>query len=372
MTAASQLLSGLIGLLEDSGARYVFGRNYEGYPETLTGDIDINVEPEAVDRIRKPFERLFRATGWRVFRRQHRPHVEAYQLFRASDETGERPFLVVEFFLGFTWLGAEFMSFDGVWKRRIRHRNFWAADRLDGILSTLLHYYFWSGFLPEKYLGLWRQELEAGDRQAVVDRLNEVFPGRLAATLSETLVGLIGLPDSEWREVSGAFERRHWFEAQTRKRRQRFILRRFLKHHPGRFVVNVFALLKGGLQDLIHPPGACLQICGEGAEAAAQQLLRHAKKYHLYKNRFSCVASEPESCSKFRTWRTLVRGGLMIQVGQNAEARTSPTRGSYVVVLGGQPPQMLPPGKRMLVTSQPSPSADEVILALVRKDARPG
>src|SRR5438046_3054385 len=131
---------------------YVLVRNYEGYPEALTGDVDVYVPLERVTERLDALRQVIRELGWVLVQEVQRPWV---LVLRAAHmhSSGERGILVFEFFNRFQWLGFEYFPFDTVVRLAVTHNGFRVLPPVAGYSVTICHYFFWVGFLPSKYQG---------------------------------------------------------------------------------------------------------------------------------------------------------------------------------------------------------------------------
>lgn len=376
-TAASELLRGLIALLGEARTRYLFTRNFEGYPETLTGDVDVFTGRAEFEGIRARFETLVRRQGWGVFRALRRPWLASYQLVKPDLPATARRILVVEFFFGFTWRGLEYLDLAEVWARRILHRGFPATDRLDSALTTVLHYFFWSGYVPRKYVPLVAACLEAGQREEMRRRLLRGFPPPLANRLLAEFTGLVALPEEGWQTRLNVFAQIHVFPGDLRRACRRHLLRRALRKSPWGLARLVFGLAAGAAGDVCRLGGTVLILSGGNSEEQAVEILREAKAFHLYKNSASQVCALNDlRVARRAVWRTLWEGGLAIlpvaddaRVARHAVRFVPAGRVFHVTREAPKPGAAALPGAP-LVAPGPGASPHTVLMALVAADQR--
>jgi len=133
--------------LNVNGVPYVLVRNYEGYPDRLTGDVDLYVPLDQVVARLESLRRLIEGLGWVLAREVRRPWVLVLQAIKVESKGG-RGILVFEFFDRLQWLGFEYVPFDAVVRLATMHNGFCILPPAAGYAITACHYFFWVGFLP--------------------------------------------------------------------------------------------------------------------------------------------------------------------------------------------------------------------------------
>lgn len=127
---------------------YAFLRNSRGYPEMLTGDIDLLVEQPNLNKVYRYYKALNRQ-DIRVVQIIERRRDLYVMLF--FPQGGNRKYLVLEYFTGIVFRGTVIVSgerlladcdVDGVWRR--------LSDQVS-ISYTFFHYVIYKGHLPTKY-----------------------------------------------------------------------------------------------------------------------------------------------------------------------------------------------------------------------------
>ncbi len=127
---------------------YAFLRNSQGYPEILTGDIDLLVKITDLNEVYQYYKKL-RREEIRVVQIIKRRRDLYVMLF--FPQGGERKFLVLEYYTGIVFRGQVVVpgerflktcDVDGVWRR--------LSDSVS-ISYTFFHYILYKGYLPSKY-----------------------------------------------------------------------------------------------------------------------------------------------------------------------------------------------------------------------------
>lgn len=150
-TGPSALLIKVFQALETHHIRYVVLRNFQGYPDAITGDVDLSVEPCTLRRLPGILEHLFRTNGWLVLEHTQRHYGIKYRLFSVDGVRRDRPYMGFDIFAGINWYGFPYLSFDAVWKRHVRWEQFRSVCEEDATRITLLHRALHGGKIPTKY-----------------------------------------------------------------------------------------------------------------------------------------------------------------------------------------------------------------------------
>jgi len=305
----SDLLVAVRDFLNGNEVPYILVRNYEGYPDILTGDVDLYVPLEQVIGRLESLRQLIEGLGWVLVHEVQRPWVLVLQAVKVESK-GDRGILVFEFFDRFQWLGFEYVPFDAVVRLASVHNGFSILPPAAGYMITVCHYFFWVGFLPSKYQhaigeslenGLWNELLRA-NLHWIAKRLHSHT--RNYATLRvDQWTAEAGIPEPIFR-----YPRTFWMLARAA------LVARTCWRSPIKGIASIGRVVGAALGDLGSPQGRVLAV--DMSDESAEQLLFQFKKYHLYKNSRSAVVNAHAGWKGLRALiaavTSWVRGGLCI------------------------------------------------------------
>ncbi len=305
----SDLLVAVRDFLAVNGVPYVLVRNYEGYPDRLTGDVDLYVPLEQVVARLESLRGIVEGLGWVLAHQVRRPWVLVIQAIKVESK-GDRGILVFEFFDRFQWLGFEYVPFDAVLRLTAVHNGFCVLPPAVGYVITVCHYFFWVGFLPSKYRRAIAQFLD----DTMWNRLLLAHLGWITVPLHRHTTHYAALQDNQWTVQAGIpepifrYPRAFWMLARA------VLVAKACCRSPIKGVRSIVRIAGAAFGDLGKPQGRILAV--DLSDEAAEQLLFQFKKYHLYKNSRSRVVKAHSKWSGIRalfaagiSW---VRGGVCI------------------------------------------------------------
>ena len=250
---------------------YAFLRNSKGYPQELTGDIDLLVKRADLKKIHNYYKEL-RRHDIRVVQIISKRNDLYVMLF--FHQGGDRKYLVLEYFTGIVFKGQVILpgepllkdcDVDGIWRR--------LPDRLS-ISYTFFHYIIYKGELPSKYQ-------------------NELDIHGLDQSVSDSVINFIGdniTDDEKLRLFDNTFvlqdrikQRISWFKTMLHYISQLLRLRR----------ENFGCVLK------VNP-------------VDTQAVIDFAEEYHLYRPTYRFLLGENPIFSAAATWMIIPLGGLAI------------------------------------------------------------
>ncbi len=263
----SDLLVAVRDFLNGNEVPYILVRNYEGYPDILTGDVDLYVPLEQVIGRLESLRQLIEGLGWVLVHEVQRPWVLVLQAVKILPPAA-------------------------------------------GYMITVCHYFFWVGFLPSKYQhaigeslenGLWNELLRA-NLHWIAKRLHSHT--RNYATLRvDQWTAEAGIPEPIFR-----YPRTFWMLARAA------LVARTCWRSPIKGIASIGRVVGAALGDLGSPQGRILAV--DMSDESADQLLFQFKKYHLYKNSRSTVVNAHAGWKGLRALiaavTSWVRGGLCI------------------------------------------------------------
>lgn len=306
-SSASALFEAIVAELDRAGARYLFARNYEGYPSRFTGDIDIYADLAKVRPALAHLSAAGAATGWRLLRTVDRPWVVVLQFVRREVQES-RSVMVVEIFDRFTWLQFPYASFEQIWARRIDFNGLPALDQDLGMMVTVGHYLFWAGFLPEKYQAAIG---EIQDRCGLSQVLTSVFGPSLAPNVERWLADYVRVTDDGWQVRTNIPERIVTAPSSLILRARLGVIAASARRSPTDTLRHLASLARIKLSEFFSLRGDLLLVDG-----LAWEVLKEVKQFHLYKNRNTIVvhgdAGHPLrfAAGLARLYWSLSRGGL--------------------------------------------------------------
>jgi len=135
--------------LNDCGVDYCVQRNYQGYPQQLTGDIDLVVRQSDLKLAVDILKSACSSEGWTEYFTVLRSY--AAHLGLCSDRDNERMVLVWELFPGGPWRPVYYLSAEQVLASRRQFGEFWIPRPEHELIVTVVHHLLWNRCVPEKY-----------------------------------------------------------------------------------------------------------------------------------------------------------------------------------------------------------------------------
>ena len=260
--SASQLLQLVLLRLESAGILYCIERNYQGYPNVITGDIDILVLAADLGAAVREAQDAARQLKWGQFVSYigtYTAHIGFY-----SDKCLSRFVLVIEFFVGAAWRGLQFLCPERAIRMRHRHGFTWRPTLAHEAIITLIHHLLYNHRVYEKYRNRIR---------ALVVASPAFFEGELSHALGPRMA----------RALTGLVLAEDWagLEHRARNLRCNFLMRSFAL----RPLRSVAAVCKVRADTSKKPEGVVIsldRIQLNSPEILADEIIALAVRWHIF------------------------------------------------------------------------------------------
>jgi hypothetical protein len=147
--AATTFLKRVFEELDAAPVPYCVERNYEEYPDNITGDVDLVVSTVDFPAAVEAMSRAAKRHNWRVF--VCYTSTQAVHIGFFSDVFPERFCLVIELFNGGVWRGMTYLPADRILDRRLKHNDTWKPHPAHEAIITLVHYLLYNSAVCDKY-----------------------------------------------------------------------------------------------------------------------------------------------------------------------------------------------------------------------------
>lgn len=313
MSDLSTLIQKLFKFLKQKNITYYLTRNYENYPYEITGDVDIYLDLKILYENVEEYEKNIIDSRWKIFKKIERPWVLVYQLI-SEDTKINRQVVVLEHFNKFKWLYFDHTNFDTISEYCLDFRGLSVLPEEIGYYLTFTHYFYWAGFVPQKYRTIFLKALGS----AITSKLiNESFP-YCNQLIKKEKEKLCSAKDSDWQDVENIPEKIYCFSKKLVFKCRLFLILRQLKLAPFVTVKNMFSLVCIKIKDYMRLEGQLILLKSE-SNINPQEILKYLKKYHLYKNRSTKSIYPKENYNPlkssiylFQIYSTLAAGGACI------------------------------------------------------------
>jgi hypothetical protein len=182
---ASLLLVKTLEWLDTSEIEYCVERNYQGYPESLTGDLDLVISDSNMLDAAQGIKTVAEKMGWFCYQ-EHIWEKSAYLGFGKSIFPN-RFALTIELFAGAGWHGLPYLPASEILGKRLKQGISWGPHPAHQALITCIHHLFYNGVVPVKY----RDEVSSLIRQDIgtfKNALVRAFGRKLAEYLVDHIV----------------------------------------------------------------------------------------------------------------------------------------------------------------------------------------
>jgi len=260
---ASSLLKSVFEYLDEAGIEYCVERNYEGYPERLTGDVDLVVGDRDLIGAASGIISVAAKSGWNCY--QHHVWEKTAYIGLAADVFPNRFALTIELFAGARWHGLPFLGAAPILKNRSSHGVTWRPRPAHQVVITAIHHLLYNNHIPEKY----REELSdlaSSDSDEIESSLMVGFGKSWATKIRREIVA------SNWL----------FFDAElSRRLKVAVILRSFITNPIGFFRVTVMGILANSRR----PEGVIVYVGLANrlfAERFCDSLLEICHRWHIF------------------------------------------------------------------------------------------
>ena len=190
----SEFLKCVFAALDSDGLRYCVERNYEQYPEIVSGDVDLVMVATDMKSSVNAILRVADELDWRVF--VHYPSSQATHIGFYGKFYPKRFVLVIELFAGGVWRGQQFLSAQRILEMRCRHGCIWKPHPAHEAIITLVHHLLYNRRVFERY----RRQI-----RLCVEEAPELFEAELRRPFGRKLAESIleSIKSDNWSELEG-------------------------------------------------------------------------------------------------------------------------------------------------------------------------
>ena len=261
---ASALLGSICERLDAARIGYCVERNYQGYPEVLTGDVDLIIGDSNIIFVAQQIFDAAKANGWHCY--QHHIWDKTAYLGLCFNGLPSRFTLTIELFSGARWHGIKFLDGVTVINDRLRHGITWKPSPGHQIIITVMHHLLYNGTVPQKYRDEIASLMELGE-DSVKNNLIPFFGTRHAKKITKELVR------ENWQ----------YFDYKAARRLKTLLLWRSLVSWP---LTTLNDITKGLISHFRGPEGISISIdiaSDLAKHALIESLLGILTKWHIFK-----------------------------------------------------------------------------------------
>ncbi len=260
--ATTTFLKRVFEELDAAPIQYCVERNYEEYPDNITGDVDLVVCTADFSAAVEAICRAAEQNNWRVFVQYLSSQAVHVGFF--ADIFPDRFCLVIELFNGGVWRGMTYLSADRILDRRLKHNDTWKPHPAHEAVITLVHHLLYNSAVCDKY----RERIHSRYLEAP-----DLFRSELVYGFGKKLASEIGelVAAADWNLL----------EDRVAKIRRGFLLHSFLRR-PLECCRGI-AAIKADVSR--KPEGVVINLNGippEEADGLADALIDVAIQWHVF------------------------------------------------------------------------------------------
>ena len=259
---ASNLLANVFKWLELEGIEYCVERNYQGYPEKLTGDVDIIVADQMLEEIVRGVKVVAKNEKWSCYQ-EHSWDVSSY-LGLSKSLFPHRFALTIELFAGARWHGLPYLQASDILEKRRKTGITWRPSPAHQAVITSIHHLLYNACVPEKY----RDEISV-----LFNEEPDLFIKALLAPIGSKLAN----------QIAGLISAGEWVTLEKKVAEMKFALvTRKLFFEP---LKTIKILLEGFGAKQNLPEGTFLTVSADTdllASNLCRALLKLANDWHLF------------------------------------------------------------------------------------------
>ena len=177
--AASLLLETIFNWFDENGYKYCVQRNYEGYPDRITGDVDLVVTIGMTSQIVEGILEVAYKLGWSCYFEHTWEKTSFIGLCKSIFPS--RYTLTIELFAGAGWHGISYLSSSFILAHCTRFGITWKPFPAHQAIITVIHHLLYNGHVPPKY----RDEI-----LHLVKENPEIFQNILSKSFGSSLANL--------------------------------------------------------------------------------------------------------------------------------------------------------------------------------------
>jgi hypothetical protein len=311
LTATSQFLGDLLECFDENDFKYCIERNYDEYPEVITGDVDFLVNESTIPQAIELVVRLSKASGVRVY--YCYSWAKAGYVGLLFPESSERAVLTLEFFASACWHGLSYLDAQSILDERVPHRKTWKPRPAHQSIITSVHHILYNKRMPEKYRNE-LAELVARDELEFDRQIENVF----GLDIMERLKVLIQNRDKTYSDL--------WF--QMRLRLLKYSLVWNLRGALRNLFIGYFARI--GVRH-----GAQIHLESNLPADVGLALIEYAVKWHVLlppsRKIFPVVSGFGRIFQKLKITNVLRSGGIAVVLLESSEIQSN-LKLQYVIV----------------------------------------
>ena len=182
--SVNSFLKHVLDGLDKAKISYCVERNYQDYPNSITGDLDVLVSSEDLNAAVLETYHVAEEQNWKPYI-SHKTSQSAHIGFY-TDLYPQRFVLVVEFFVGGSWRGFSFLDAKRVLKYRQKHGHYWKPQPCHEAMITLIHHLLYNKKVYDKYKDS-IYNLYVSDSSMFKKELALVYGARVANLVSENI-----------------------------------------------------------------------------------------------------------------------------------------------------------------------------------------
>lgn len=303
----SALLKSLINMFNNHGIKYIFTRNYENYPEDITGDIDIFIDPSDEKKSDKCIIQLIAEYNWRLFYYKKNNNMMTYQIYKNNISNDFRKILVIEIFKGFTLNGFEYVSFNDVYRYKLFYNNMNVLEPSLGFFFTLLHYHARVGYYPLKYISGTKHQFFINKQFLKYFSMQFLYKNEVKNIFNT----VCNMNVEKCLSIENVPEKIYCFNNNDRFLLIYYLLKASFILSFGNFFRNIILLISDTIKKICNPMGLVVFINDTSGDISPYGFLKELKKYHVFKNSSTNIY-RPDNFCLFRIIFNIHNGGIVI------------------------------------------------------------
>ena len=287
----SLLLTKIIDYFRITKIDYCIERNYEKYPDTITGDVDIIVESKDIRKASEGIMGISKLLNWKCY--HSNIWLNASYIGLSKNIYPDRFALTIELYNGGNWKGAYFLPAREILDYSMQYKTVKIPCNTHEILITAIHHLLYNGRVPQKYRNKIRLLIKSNEDD-LVKRLVNIFGKNIGHSLASNLI------NSKWSEC----------EVLAPKLRFHLTIKKLLLPHN-----MLYIYIHAYLNKLFHPKGIIIYMYEENnagnKDELADTVIEIANKWHIFSPPIRKIFNE-YNLNKKEIKKIVNKGGVVV------------------------------------------------------------